>query len=95
MAKERSPSFKLGKTPPNKTALTTLELKIIAAIVAGKSNHEIAEQYSLGAQTITNCVNRIFRKLGVHNRLERALYAIHCGLAGKQPAWVQEAKLTE
>ncbi len=62
---------------PSKTTLTSRELDIVAAIVDGASNREIAEQFGLSPQTIKNHLSSIFDKLGVSNRLELALYAVN------------------
>src|SRR4029453_10155720 len=61
----------------SKTKLTTRERDIVAAIVDGASNREIAEQFGLSPQTVKNHLSSIFDKLGVSNRLELALYAVN------------------
>ncbi len=43
-------------------------------------NKEIAERISAKEQTVKNHVHSIFKKLGLANRLELALYAVHHGL---------------
>ena len=62
---------------PAKTTLTARELDIVAAIVDGASNREIADQFGLSPQTVKNHLSSIFDKLGVSNRLELALYAVN------------------
>jgi len=57
--------------------LTRRELQIVAAIVEGSSNKDIGQQFSLSQQTVKNHLSHIFDKLGVSNRLELALYAVH------------------
>lgn len=57
--------------------LTRRELQIVAAIVEGASNKDIGEQFSLSEQTVKNHLSHIFDKVGVSNRLELALYAVH------------------
>ena len=57
--------------------LTRRELQIVAAIVEGASNKDIGQQFSLSEQTVKNHLSHIFDKVGVSNRLELALYAVH------------------
>ena len=59
------------------TGLTARELDIVAAIVDGASNREIADRCGLREQTVKNHLQRIFDKLGVSTRLELASYAVH------------------
>jgi two-component system, NarL family, nitrate/nitrite response regulator NarL len=57
--------------------LTRRELQIVAAIVEGASNKDIGQQFNLSEQTVKNHLSHIFDKVGVSNRLELALYAVH------------------
>jgi DNA-binding NarL/FixJ family response regulator len=63
--------------PTPVTMLTRRELQIVAAIAEGASNKEIGQQFNLSEQTIKNHLSHIFDKVGVSNRLELALYAMH------------------
>jgi two-component system nitrate/nitrite response regulator NarL len=45
--------------------------------VEGSSNKDIGQQFGLSQQTVKNHLSHIFDKLGVSNRLELALYAVH------------------
>jgi DNA-binding NarL/FixJ family response regulator len=67
--------------PPKKFGLTPRELEIVWAVVSGLSNRQIAERMSICEGTIKHHLTNIFDKLGVYNRLELALFAIHHGLA--------------
>jgi len=58
-------------------SLTSRELQIVAAIVDGTSNKEIAAALGLSEQTVKNHLSNIFDKTGVSNRLELAMYALH------------------
>jgi DNA-binding NarL/FixJ family response regulator len=62
--------------PPVET-LTTRETDIIRAIVDGATNRDVARQLGVTEQTIKNHLSHIYDKLGVSNRLELALFAIH------------------
>ena len=57
--------------------LTPRELQVIAKVVAGFANKEIAQQFSITADTVKHHLSSIFDKLGVSNRLELALFAIN------------------
>jgi two-component system, NarL family, nitrate/nitrite response regulator NarL len=65
--------------------LTRRELQIVAAIVEGASNRDIGQQFNLSEQTVKNHLSHIFDKLGVSNRLELALYAVHRKLLQQNP----------
>jgi len=57
--------------------LTAREMDVILMVVAGLSNSDIAARYEIGESTVKQHVRSIFDKLGVHNRLELALFAMH------------------
>ncbi len=61
-------------------ALTRREREIVAAVVQGASNKDIGEQFHLRESTVKNHLTHIFDKLGVANRLELALFAVHHNL---------------
>lgn len=60
--------------------LTSRELEIVAAVVAGLSNKEIAQKFSLSEDTVKHHMTNIFNKMGISSRLELAVAAIHHGL---------------
>ena len=57
--------------------LTGREREILATIVAGCTNKEIAQRFSLSEDTVKHHLTSIFDKVGVSNRLELALFAIN------------------
>lgn len=57
--------------------LSERELRIIAAIVQGYKNKEIALQLYTSEQVIKNALRNIFDKIGVSDRLELALFVVH------------------
>lgn len=61
-------------------SLTEREKEILSFVIKGATNREIAQELLLSEQTIKNRLSAIFRKLGVRNRTEAALYAIQEGL---------------
>ncbi len=56
--------------------LTERELQIVAEVVAGCTNKEIAEKFSISEGTVKSHVTNIFDKLGVSNRLEMTVFAL-------------------
>lgn len=57
--------------------LTPKELKIVALIVQGYKNKEIATQLGTTEQVVKNYLRNIYDKIGVSDRLELALFTIH------------------
>ncbi|HWF84956.1 MAG TPA: response regulator transcription factor [Vicinamibacterales bacterium] len=73
-------SSKAEMKPPKDFGLTPRELQIIGAVVAAYGNKEIAEKLAISEKTVKHHLTNIFDKLGVSNRLELALFALHHGL---------------
>ena len=70
-----------AKKAPKKTfGLTPREMEIVGAIVAGLTNKDIAQKFSLSEQTVKHHLTNIFDKTGVSNRLELALFAVNHSL---------------
>jgi two-component system nitrate/nitrite response regulator NarL len=69
--------------PPTRKhfGLTPRELEIIGVILGGYSNNDIATKFSISEKTVKHHLTNIFDKLGVSNRLELALFALHHHLA--------------
>ncbi len=63
-----------------RSPLSTREREIVAFVAQGYKNKEMAEKMFISEQTVKNHLHNIFDKLGVSDRLELALYAIHKGL---------------
>jgi two-component system nitrate/nitrite response regulator NarL len=69
-----------GKPTRERAQLSQREREIIVLIAQGYKNKEIAEKMFITEQTVKNHLHNIFDKLGVSDRLELALYAIHNSL---------------
>jgi DNA-binding NarL/FixJ family response regulator len=69
--------------PRNTHGLTPRELDIVAAIVQGQSNKEIAGSFGIREDTVKHHLTSIFGKLGVSTRLELALFALDNKLVTK------------
>ena len=77
----------MGGSPSGTTArgrerspLSQREREIVGLVAQGYKNREMAEKMFISEQTVKNHLHNIFDKLGVSDRLELALYAIHKGL---------------
>lgn len=66
------PTFRLRR-PAVSTHLTERERAIARLVAAGLSNREIAEYLHLSSATISNYLNRLYRKTGSANRVQLAL----------------------
>jgi DNA-binding NarL/FixJ family response regulator len=70
-AAPRKPSMRPADT------LTRREKAVISCLMQGFPNREIARCLSMAEQTVKNHLRAIFDKVGVSDRLELVLYAIH------------------
>jgi DNA-binding NarL/FixJ family response regulator len=66
-----------------KPLVSDREKEIVQLVAQGFRNKEIGEKLFISEQTVKNHLHNIFDKLGVSDRLELALYAIHHRLADK------------
>jgi DNA-binding NarL/FixJ family response regulator len=60
-----------------KPLLSDREKEIVQLVAQGFRNKEIGEKLFISEQTVKNHLHNIFDKLGVSDRLELALYALH------------------
>jgi DNA-binding NarL/FixJ family response regulator len=72
--------------PRDRSPLSQREREIVALVAQGYKNKEMAEKMFISEQTVKNHLHNIFDKLGVSDRLELALYAIHKGLHTEGPS---------
>ncbi|MGA2144677.1 MAG: response regulator transcription factor [Bryobacteraceae bacterium] len=84
VANEDAPPPPSPATAPNRererSPLSQREREIVALVAQGFKNKEMAEKMFISEQTVKNHLHNIFDKLGVSDRLELALYAIHNNL---------------
>ena len=71
--------------------LSDRELRIIAAVVQGYKNRDIAIQLYTSEQMVKNALRNIFDKIGVSDRLELALFTIHHRILAQATASVAPA----
>jgi two-component system nitrate/nitrite response regulator NarL len=82
----RRPGNASPDVPQEPWRLTPRERQIVAQVVAGRTNKEIAQELCVSIQTIKHHLTNIFDKIGVHNRLELALFSVHNSLGGEAGA---------
>ena len=70
--------------------LTSREEQVVALVADGLSNRNIAGELGLSEHTVKKYLFRIFEKLGISNRVELVLYAVHHG-APRQSGWAASA----
>ena len=66
-----------------KWGLTRREMQMVAAIVEGSSNREMAQKFGVREDTVKHHLTSIFSKLGVNTRLELALFALEHNMVPK------------
>jgi DNA-binding NarL/FixJ family response regulator len=69
---------------PRRVRLSPRERQIVTFIADGCSNQDIAARLSLRIQTVKNHLSRIYRKLGVPNRVQLAVFGMTEGLGTSQ-----------
>jgi two-component system, NarL family, nitrate/nitrite response regulator NarL len=73
----RSDSAEAPPSRQQRFGLTPRELETITLVLAGYSNPDIAQSFSISEQTVKHHISNIFDKLGVSNRLELVLFAVN------------------
>jgi DNA-binding NarL/FixJ family response regulator len=77
---EMAPNGGISNKGRERSPLSQREREIVGLVAQGYKNKEMAEKMFISEQTVKNHLHNIFDKLGVSDRLELALYAIHKGL---------------
>ena len=67
--------------------LTSREEQVVALVADGLSNRNVATELGLSEHTVKKYLFRIFEKLGISNRVELVLYAVHHG-SMQQSEWI-------
>lgn len=77
LLKEKNYMRELQKEARSKEKLlSTRELEVLCALAEGLYNKEIAAQLQISEKTVKNHVSNIFKKIGVSDRTQAAVYAI-------------------
>jgi len=61
-------------------SLTDQELRVLLLLAEGQSNRSIANAFSISPNTVKTHVSHIFQKIGVSDRTQAAIWAVHAGL---------------
>jgi DNA-binding NarL/FixJ family response regulator len=72
----RNPNPVAADHPP----LTKREHDILCAMVEGLTNKEIGEKFGISAETVKEHVQHLFRKIGVSDRTQAAVWAVRNGI---------------
>jgi DNA-binding NarL/FixJ family response regulator len=72
----RNPSPQPADHPP----LTKREHDILCAMVEGLTNKQIGEKFGISAETVKEHVQHLFRKVGVTDRTQAAVWAVRKGI---------------
>lgn len=67
--------------------LTSREEQVVALVADGLTNRNVATELGLSEHTVKKYLFRIFEKLGISNRVELVLYAVHHG-SMQQTEWI-------
>lgn len=57
--------------------LTQREKEILNLLIEGQSNHTIAKNLFISIHTVKAHIESIYRKFGVHNKVQAAIYAVY------------------
>ncbi len=68
----------------NDIRLTKRESDVLLLLVKGHSNKEMAEAMFISEKTVKNHLTSIFRKLGVKDRTQAAVYALKNNIVGEE-----------
>ena len=68
-----------NSSPMNEMKLTKSEKKVVALICQGLRNKEVALKLGISEQTVKSHCNRIYKKVGITDRLQLAIYFMKSG----------------
>lgn len=78
-------SSALSPQPGGFTELTSREREVLSEIARGRSNKEIAAQFSISVRTVESHREALMRKLGIRGTAALTRFAIAHGLPGRDP----------
>ena len=78
-----------------RTELTRRELEILALVIQGKTNRQIADNCSISERTVDNHVSKILHKTGCRSRTELAAQESTAKVLEMLPPSVSTVRITE
>lgn len=57
--------------------LTEQELRVLKLVAEGYHNKQISTELNVSVSVIKSCLEDIYQKFGVHNRVQAVVQAIH------------------
>lgn len=79
-SRPNSHAAKQTRPSVDRLELTTREKDVLRLLVDGADNAAIGLELSISRHTVKQHVTNIFEKLGVHSRVEAAVFAVRAGL---------------
>lgn len=71
------PAAPPGTSPQRDLRLSSREMEVVRCVAMGLRNKEVADKLGVSEATVKNHLTSVYSKLGVGDRLELILYAIH------------------
>ena len=71
------PSASPAPAEANESKLSNREMEVVRCVAMGLRNKEVADKLGVTEATVKNHLTSVYAKLGVNDRLELILYAIH------------------
>ncbi len=71
------PTASPAPTESNDSKLSNREMEVVRCVAMGLRNKEVADKLGVTEATVKNHLTSVYAKLGVNDRLELILYAIH------------------
>lgn len=77
----RRDHVKPSTAPAPEELLSAREIEVLALVARGLDNSEIAGELCISPSTAKNHLSHVHAKLGISNRVQAAIYAVHHGLS--------------
>ena len=75
------------------TFLTQREKEILDLLIEGYSNQQMAAKLVISIHTVKAHIESIYRKFGVHNKVQAAIYAVYYGFIDVTKCGYEKTKI--